>query len=43
METEFPEQILVLAITDAAGRALTVIFTEFELLHPVAVMVSVSV
>ena len=43
MEVEAPLQILVLEITDAAGSGLMVTVTEFDLLHPVAVMVSVRV
>jgi hypothetical protein len=38
-----PVQIAVLEITEAEGSGLTVIVTEFDLLHPVAVIVSVSV
>ena len=38
-----PVQISVLDITDAEGKGLTVIVTEFDLLHPVAVIVSVKV
>jgi hypothetical protein len=38
-----PVQIAVLDITEAEGRGLTVMVTELDLLHPVAVIVSVKV
>ena len=43
MERPTPLQILVLAITAAAGSEYIVTVTEFEFVHPVAVMVSVRV
>ena len=43
MEIEAPLQILVLAMTAAAGREYIVTVTEFEFVQPVAVMVSVRV
>ena len=43
MEIATPEQLLVFAIVAAAGKGLTVIITEFDLIHPVAVIVSVTV
>ena len=43
IEIGVPEQILELAMTAAAGSALTVMDTELKLLQPVAVMVSVNV
>ena len=43
MEREVPRQILELAIVAAAGNALTVMATELDLAHPVAVMISVNV
>ena len=40
---EFPVQMLVLEIVAAFGIGLTVMVTEFDFLHPVAVFVSVTV
>ena len=42
IDTELPVQMAVLEITDAAGRGLTVIVTELELIQPLE-FVSVSV
>ena len=43
IDIEAPLQILVLAITAAAGNGLTVMTTELRLVQPVAVMVSINV
>jgi hypothetical protein len=43
MEIATPEQLLVFAIVAAAGNGFTVMITEFDLIHPVAVTVSVTV
>jgi len=43
MEIELPEQMAVFEITVAAGKGLTVMITEFDLKHPVAVIVSTRV
>jgi hypothetical protein len=43
MEIATPVQILVFAIVAAAGNGFTVMITEFDLIHPVAVIVSVTV
>lgn len=43
IEAEFPEHIVLLVPALAAGRGLTAITTEFDLVHPVAVTVSVNV
>ena len=43
MGKDAPMQIAVLAITEAAGKAFTVMVTELDFEHPVAVMVSVRV
>jgi hypothetical protein len=43
MEIATPEQLLVFAIVAAAGNGLTVMITELDFIHPVAVIVSVTV
>jgi hypothetical protein len=43
MEMATPEQLLAFAIVAAAGNGLTAMITEFDLIHPVAVIVSVTV
>ena len=43
IDIEEPVQIAVFAITVAEGRGLTVMVTELDLMHPVAVIVSVKV
>jgi len=43
IDIEFPVQIAEFEITDAVGNGFTVIVTEFDLLQPVAVVVSTFV
>ena len=43
MDTDVPLQILVLEMTAAAGSAYIVTVTGFDLVQPVAVIVSVRV
>jgi hypothetical protein len=43
MDIATPEQLLVFAMVAAAGNGFTLMITEFDLIHPVAVIVSVTV